>query len=163
MKWNLQSLFTGESVHLPIRDELDFTEFEFQGQHPFPDPVLVEGAASAAGGIVILRATVTYQFHGCCDRCLAPFERDGRFNAEHILVTSTEEESDDLVVLDQFMLDLDDLIQADLWMDLPTKSLCRNDCRGLCPHCGKDLNEGLCGCSEKEVDPRLEALRQWID
>ena len=163
MKWNLQALFTGETVHLPMEDDLDLSGFEFQGQRPFSTPVHVSGAASAAGGIVILRATVTYRFDGCCDRCLAPFQRDGRFDVEHILVTSTEEESDELVVLDHFMLDLDDLIQADLWMDLPTKSLCRNDCRGLCPHCGKDLNEGLCGCSEKQVDPRLEALRQWID
>ena len=45
--------------------------------------------------------------------------------------------------------------------------LCREDCRGLCPHCGKDLNEGLCGCRSAEpedpVDARLAALKQLLD
>ena len=61
------------------------------------------------------------------------------------------------------------LLQSDypnqrLWEEfslaLPVKPLCRPDCRGLCPECGKNLNEGACGCSRDSGDPRLAALRQ---
>ena len=52
---------------------------------------------------------------------------------------------------------------TDLLLALPTKHLCREDCRGLCPHCGKNLNEGLCGCREDKVDPRLAVLAQLMD
>ena len=52
-------------------------------------------------------------------------------------------------------------MEADLILSLPSKVLCREDCRGLCPHCGKDQNEGLCGCKPQAADPRLEALGQW--
>ena len=52
---------------------------------------------------------------------------------------------------------------TDLLLALPTKHLCREDCRGLCPRCGKNLNEGLCGCREDKVDPRLAVLAQLMD
>ena len=50
----------------------------------------------------------------------------------------------------------------DIVMGLPTKVLCKDDCRGLCPDCGKDLNLGDCGCQKKEVDPRLAALADLL-
>ena len=54
-------------------------------------------------------------------------------------------------------MDLDELVRADLLLELPTKVLCREDCKGLCPKCGKDLNFGPCDC-KKEIDPRWQAL-----
>ncbi|MBP3388937.1 MAG: DUF177 domain-containing protein, partial [Clostridia bacterium] len=62
-----------------------------------------------------------------------------------------------------FRLPLDDLVEMDVLLALPSKNLCRPDCRGLCLYCGKNLNEGLCGCRKEAVDPRLEILRQLID
>ena len=57
-------------------------------------------------------------------------------------------------------LDLNALLWEEFSLALPVKPLCRPDCRGLCPKCGKNLNEGACGCSSDEGDPRLAALRQ---
>ena len=57
---------------------------------------------------------------------------------------------------------LDEVVVTDLLLALPTKHLCREDCRGLCPHCGKNLNEGECGC-RPDVDPRLAVLEQLLD
>lgn len=163
MKWNVRSLFTGETERLPIRDRLDLSKWEFQGHFPLRDPVEAEGEAVAAGGIVQLKVRVRYRFEAVCDRCLAPVVREGDVTAEHILVTSAEDEdSDDFVVVEDFQLDLDELVGEDIWLELPSKTLCREDCRGLCPHCGYNLNEGLCGCSEKAVDPRLEVLKQLM-
>ena len=58
---------------------------------------------------------------------------------------------------------VDDLVEEDLILDQPSKVLCSEECRGLCPMCGKDLNEGSCDCRRETVDPRLAALQQLLD
>lgn len=57
------------------------------------------------------------------------------------------------------VLDVAALLWEEFALALPVKPLCSPDCRGVCPVCGKNLNEGPCGCSSDEGDPRLAALR----
>ena len=57
------------------------------------------------------------------------------------------------------VLDVSALVWEEFSLALPVKPLCSSDCRGVCPVCGKNLNEGPCGCSSDEGDPRLAALR----
>lgn len=57
-------------------------------------------------------------------------------------------------------LDLEAFLWEEFSLALPVKPLCRPDCKGLCPSCGKNLNEGPCACSPEEGDPRFAALRQ---
>ena len=83
---------------------------------------------------------------------------------EHILVVSlNHEDNDSFVLIDNYQLPLDELVEEDLILDQPSKRLCKEDCRGLCPQCGKNQNEGSCGCEQKTVDPRLAALQQLLD
>jgi uncharacterized protein len=124
----------------------------------------VVGAITVRAGVVQLSAKATFVYHGRCDRCLSAFERTYDVPLEHILVATLEdEENDDYILLDQYQLDLADLTMADILLELPYKSLCREDCRGLCSKCGKNLNEGECGCETKEIDPRLEPLRALLE
>ncbi len=157
-------LFMGEATSLPIDTALDFSQVEFQGGCPFTDPVRVTGAVTVRAGVVQLSARAGLVFHGACDRCLTPYAKTYDIPLEHTLVTTLEnEENDDYILLDNYQLDLTDLVMADILLELPYKSLCREDCRGLCPMCGKDLNEGLCGCNRKSVDPRLAVLGQLLE
>lgn len=157
-------LFMGEANSLAIDTELDFSQVEYQGGCPIPDPVRVVGTVTARAGVVTLSARAGFVFCGACDRCLTPFTKTYDIPLEHTLVTTLEnEENDDYILLDNYQLNLDDLVLADVLLELPYKSLCREDCRGLCPMCGKDLNEGLCGCNRKSVDPRLAVLGQLLD
>lgn len=55
----------------------------------------------------------------------------------------------------------DDELAGAIALALPMRLLCRPDCRGLCPHCGADLNEGSCGCEAEYIDPRLAALKNF--
>ena len=159
-----RSLFMGEINHLPIDTELDFSQVEFQGMYPFPEAVRVVGEIRVRAGVVLLSARARFVFHGQCDRCLSPFTQTYDVPLEHTLVATLEdEENDDYILLDQYQLDLADLTMADILLELPYKSLCREDCRGLCPMCGKNLNEGLCGCTHKSVDPRLDVLGQLLE
>ena len=159
-----RSLFVGEATSLPIDTELDFSQVEYQGACPFAEPVRVTGAVTVRAGVVQLTARAAFVFHGRCDRCLGTFEKAYDVPLEHILVNTLEdEENDDYILLDQYQLDLADLTMADILLELPYKNLCREDCQGLCPMCGKNLNEGLCGCTRKSVDPRLAVLGQLLE
>ena len=164
MLLQLQSLFTGEVKRLPIDTECDLSELDFFGSRPFRRPAKVQGEVVSSAGIVTLRAVVTTRFEGACDRCAAPLDREDVLPIEHVLVTSVNnEENDDLVLIENFRLPLDELVEMDVLLSLPSKNLCRPDCRGLCPRCGHNLNDGPCGCEQKETDPRLDVLRQLIE
>ena len=164
MLMQCRPLFMGEVNSLPIDTELDFSQVEFQGGYPFREPIRIHGAVTVRAGVVTLSAQVGFVYHGACDRCLTPFTKTYDIPLEHTLVTTLEnEENDDFILLDNYQLNLDDLVLADVLLELPYKSLCREDCRGLCPLCGKNLNEGLCGCNRKSVDPRLAILGQLLE
>ena len=60
------------------------------------------------------------------------------------------------------MLDLVELMREQFVLALPMKPLCAEDCRGLCPECGTNLNKGQCGCTPRWEDPRLAALKSLL-
>ena len=99
-----------------------------------------------------------------CDRCLSDvpvkiildFTRTV-FSPE---VTDSEILDDsDLGVMDGYQLDIEVLVYNELLMNQPEKVLCKSDCKGICKKCGKDLNEGECGCDTFVPDPRMAALQ----
>jgi uncharacterized protein len=75
-----------------------------------------------------------------------------------------EEDSEDpeAFTLDGDWLDVDDVLETAFILDMETKFLCREDCKGVCPECGRNLNEGPCVCRKKS-DPRLAVLEQLLD
>ena len=158
-----RSLFMGDVKTIPIDTEWDFSQVEFYGIHPFKQPVRVVGEITNRAGVVTLSVRAKFTFDGQCDRCLTPFSCEYDIPVEHTLVTTLENEDSDYILLDNYQLALDELVQADILLELPYKNLCREDCRGLCPQCGKNLNEGLCGCTTKSVDPRLAVLQQLLN
>lgn len=97
-----------------------------------------------------------------CDRCLTrvdiPIELtfDEAIDEEVILhPTDTDEYS----YLSGYELDTDILIGNEILINWPVKILCKEDCKGICPKCGKDLNQGDCGCDTFEPDPRMAVLK----
>ena len=98
-----------------------------------------------------------------CDRCLRPFRQELSLPVETLLAETLEdEENDAIVLLENGEVDLDELFTTALVLAMDSKHVCRADCKGLCPRCGADLNEGPCAC-RPETDPRLAALAQLLD
>jgi uncharacterized protein len=104
-----------------------------------------------------------------CSRCLEPFSWpvDAEFDLRYQPHTQNsgegerEVEEDDLTTAfyDNDEIDLGQLMQEQFYLSLPMKPLCSDDCKGLCPTCGTNLNRGACDCSNQWVDPRFDALR----
>ena len=115
----------------------------------FSNPITVRGAIVNRAGIVSLKYSAEFTLHICCDRCLIEFDRDYCFDFEHILVRSLSNDNDDseeYIVTETDELDMDELVLTDCLLSLPSKMLCKEDCKGLCPKCGADLNQGECNC-----------------
>ncbi len=143
---------------------LDLTDVDFYGNHPFPTPVQVNGIVENFAGIVLLKATAQFVFSAPCDRCAEPVEQATQVSFEHVVVTQVEdEENDGFVVAEQMQLDAEELLRDNLILWMPSKVLCKPDCKGLCDQCGKNLNEGECGCKKSTVDPRLAALGSLLN
>ena len=73
------------------------------------------------------------------------------------------EENDEYLVVPDGLVNLDELVYADVVLELPSKNVCSEDCRGLCECCGANLNHGACGCKKPSVDPRLSALQDLLE
>jgi uncharacterized protein len=81
----------------------------------------------------------------------------------HTLVVALESgENDAFLEVPNMRLNLDELVEEDVNLALPSKYLCDEDCKGLCMKCGKNLNDGQCNC-KKDVDPRFAALLSLLD
>ena len=72
------------------------------------------------------------------------------------------DDNDEYIVVEDNVLDLTELVCEDIILSLPTRFLCREDCKGICSKCGKNLNEGKCDC-KKDIDPRMAALLELLE
>ena len=74
------------------------------------------------------------------------FDREFAYDFEHVVVQSVNAENDEYIVAENEKVDVNKIALSDLVLELPTKMLCSEDCKGLCPVCGCDLNESECNC-----------------
>lgn len=164
MVLDLRQLFSGEDRSLPLDAEFDLSDIEFSGVFPIKTPVRITGEILSKTGIVSLSAVISVQYEADCDRCGTPTVKHYRFPVEKTLVTelANGEENDEMLVLKDMKLDLYELVLTEVVLAIPTKHLCREDCRGVCATCGKNLNEGDCDCREAVGDPRLAVLKQLL-
>lgn len=162
MRMDCQSLFDVIGEKKTLRLSLDFGKEELYGRFPFVTPVELEGEIENRAGVVKLVFHVKFCLALCCDRCLKELRRDFAYSFDHTLVRSRNTDNDEYVVCEDGFLDLWELTRTDLLLELPVKILCSPDCKGLCPHCGTDLNVGSCECEKKEIDPRLAPLSQLL-
>lgn len=155
---DLKALFAGDS---PIQVDYSFRPEE--DQLPNVSLVHVTGRLVNEADIVMSQLSASFEMPLLCDRCMSEYVAQYNFPVEHVLVTSLNHEDEDrFILVEQGQLDVDELVVSDILLSLPMKHLCRPDCKGLCPTCGRNLNEGPCGC-KKPIDPRLEALGKLLE
>lgn len=130
---------------IPLEELRDYSEGE-----SFAAPISIKGSIINRAGMVSLDFACSVSFRHTCDRCLDSFVRDYSFEFEHILTKDRADPDDDSVYCEGGALDLTELTVSDIFAELPTKILCAEDCKGLCPICGKNLNLGGCGCNAEE-------------
>jgi uncharacterized protein len=153
----------GESVSYSV--SVDLSDLQYGTSYPVTEPVLASGTVRNTAGVLVMKGLITTCIHGTCDRCAADFDREMEIPIDAVLVTelANEENEDEWVFpLDGDSADLEDIVRTTFVLNMDSKLLCSDDCKGLCCRCGKNLNDGPCGC-QKEIDPRLAALKQLLN
>lgn len=145
----LREIFQIEGMHLPVDYTISLEELSEVRGYTFAAPVSVQGEFSNRAGIVTLKYTVSCTLDAVCDRCLAELRRDYSYDFSHTVVPSLQSEGDiydAYLVAQHDSIDMNETAISDLLLMLPTKMLCREDCKGLCDICGCNLNETTCDC-----------------
>lgn len=160
---NFKELFEVDGLSHDIDHESDMADVELYGVHPFAKPVKIKGRIANRAGVVSMEADASVQIETVCDRCAAPVVEELTVKMKHTFVpASYESTNDEYIIVPDSHYDLDVLAREDVLLSLPTKFLCKEDCKGICSRCGKNLNEGPCDC-KKEVDPRLASLLSLLE
>lgn len=165
MLLDLSTLKDRPGSSVPFQLDLDLHELEFGGSRPVTEPVHAEGEVRNTAGVFVLSGTVGTTLHGVCDRCAADVVRRVEYPLHAVfaneLANDDGEEDIWLFLLENGCADLDDVVTTAFVLSMDSKLLCKDDCKGLCCRCGKDLNDGPCDC-QPEIDPRLAVLRQLL-
>lgn len=161
---DLKRIFATENSVLEINHSLDMSDVDFMGNYPLKTPIKVTGSVSNKASVVSLKLTIEYIFAADCDRCGVFAQHNHTVYVDKLLATAIErQESDTIITVPDMKLDVDEFVYSEVILDLPSKHLCNENCKGICFKCGKNLNEGECGCDTREVDPRLAKLMELLD
>ena len=130
----------------------------------FAEPINVTGYVKNMAGYMVLSADVRVSYSTVCARCIEPVSNVLEISFEKDIASSGDvsDENDDYIIIEDKKLDLLPTVEEEIMLEMPSRTLCKEDCLGLCPKCGKNLNEGDCDCAKKEVDPRLAILKTLL-
>ena len=165
MMLGLSKIIETPGASVPFSTLVDLSDLCYGVSYPVTEPVAAEGIVRNTAGVLVMTGSIKTTIHGICDRCAANFDREIDFPIDVVLVTelANEENEDEWVFpLEGDSADLDDIVRTVFVLNLDSKLLCDEDCKGLCHRCGKNLNDGPCNC-QKELDPRFAALRQLLE
>lgn len=163
MRLDLKNIIHVPGAELPFSFQLDLSDLDFYGAWPICEPVTVTGVVRNRAEMLELEATLSSNLHLNCDSCGRPFERMMTVSVQRLLATELEqEEEDEIILLSGTELDLDAVMTDEFSSQWIPNHLCREDCKGRCPRCGADLNEGPCQC-KPEADSRFAVLAQLLE
>ncbi|WP_010252323.1 YceD family protein [Acetivibrio cellulolyticus] len=163
MKVDISNILKVNGASLDVELEEVLEDFTALGdEFIFDSPVKFKCRFTNMGGIVKLEGHFTTGYVVKCSRCL----NDVRSLVEADLKEEFAEEGqikdDDSYEYTDKVIVLDKVLKDNIILNLPAKQICSEDCKGLCPECGTDLNNETCSCSKEELDPRMEALKDFF-
>ncbi|MBQ9744123.1 MAG: DUF177 domain-containing protein [Clostridia bacterium] len=133
----------------------------------FASTAHVKGTVVNNAGYMTLELTAELCYTTHCARCLKDISGKFILKFNRTVANSgtlQDEDNDAYVIMKNGKLDIDRELVEELLLEFPSRFLCEEECAGLCPKCGKDLNFGPCDCpKKKEIDPRLAILQKLLE
>jgi len=129
-------------------------------------PLEVDLKATEVGDSVLVRGTLATTVRQACRRCLEPVEQEVNEHVDLLFASPVDDEDNVADDGEVYPLpargddvDLTDAVREQVLLQVPQFTLCREECRGLCPQCGTDLNEGACECVPEQGSSPWDALK----
>ncbi len=165
MEWNLLPVLNCDGKQMPVDVSLALDAQPEDGFRILSD-VTLRGNIVNVGGSLDLTLEGRVSVERICDRCAEPFLEELVFPVQERLkkVDTLDEgnQDPDILFIEGSSIDLAQLAYSGIYMSLSSKALCRADCKGLCPICGKNQNLGECSCDQRSTDPRFDVLDQLL-
>ena len=161
---NLSNIFTRGETEKQLDLEFDFSNENVSYDAAFEQPVKTSMFLKKGSSETFIKLTVQATARCSCAKCLKLFDKEFSFSQEFVVTPADLTDPDsEIPVNSNNILDVKQLVLQELSLEIPSVMLCREDCEGLCPKCGRP-KEDNCGCQlEERVDPRLLILKQLLD
>ncbi|MFP4019997.1 MAG: YceD family protein [Halanaerobium sp.] len=136
--------------------ELEFHNLEFANREiEIEKPIELELEIFNTRDSFVVEGKLKAELILSCSRCLQKYSSPVELDiSEEVLKSEMEDEEE---------LYLDEIVVDNIILSLPMKPLCSDNCKGICPKCGQDLNEGECDCEVEALDPRLAKLKDFYN
>ena len=162
MRLNLREIIEIPGGSVPFECKLETEGLDFPSIKEYKGKPYAEGRVYNEAGVLKLEGLLQAEMTCICDRCGTEFESIKETPLDATIVEEDSEDNPELFVLEGDEIDLSEILSTCFILDMETKFLCREDCKGLCSTCGKNLNLGPCEC-RKPIDPRFAVLEQLLD
>ena len=163
MRLNLREIINVPGGSVSFDYEPDVSDLDFETVTGYYSPLKAKGSIKNEAGVLTLRAELDCGLVCVCARCLEEFEKHIELHTEAVIAEEAQDEDNpDIFFLDGDYIDVDEVIVTAFVLNMDQRFLCREDCKGLCDKCGKNLNDGPCDC-KAETDPRLAVLGQLLE
>ncbi|MBI4744881.1 MAG: DUF177 domain-containing protein [Actinobacteria bacterium] len=139
-----------------------------KGKKDFAEPVRINFIVENVKSGILVKGWVEGCLLSNCDRCLKEFKQPLKVDVEEVyyfseaLSEDREVDEDEIFKVVNNKINLESLIRQAFVLNIPIKLLCNEECKGLCPICGVNLNEKNCGCKKDRIDPRLVKLKELL-
>lgn len=163
---NISDILKVYGAVINIDGDISLPETVFLGEaFVFDTPVHIEGSITNNGKALELEAECRGVMSVHCARCTKQIQKDFKFKVnEHFMRDDGEVTADeDIILFEGYEIDITDIVVNHFLMNVSARYVCAEDCKGLCPTCGKDLNEGGCGCDSETIDPRWAGLADILN
>ncbi len=147
----------------------------FQGEHTIDlsgveldvelnQPVSVRGNVTNTGDGFLVQGEISYTYRTNCNRCLESISGSGSVELTEQFALYAPLETDESCYLFQGdLIDLCDCLREQVFLSLPMKYTCKDDCRGLCSQCGQNLNYQDCNCHNDNFNPQFNKLKSLLN
>lgn len=162
MLLDLRKIIEMPGGSVPFSVELDPQDLNFASVKEHLSCPKAEGRVFNEAGVLHMEGECRAEMLCSCDRCGKDFTMEKLTQLRATIVEEDTGDDPELFLLDGDGVDIEDMVRTLFILDMETKFLCREDCKGLCSTCGKDLNLGPCDCGKK-IDPRFAVLEQLLD
>ncbi|WP_242826507.1 YceD family protein [Caldisalinibacter kiritimatiensis] len=163
---DINELLQGVEIHQEIDEKLTIDNISVNGRDlEILEPIEIKADIYNTDDGIFLSGKLIYIYSENCARCLKEFKNkvETKISAKIVGKNEDIDEYEVIIYHSEGKFNLEDIVITFVNLSLPMRVLCKDDCKGLCPKCGKNLNEGECNCEVDNVDPRLEKLKELFD
>ncbi len=162
---NLNKFLSSDNISYNYKDNFIIDDEDFLEKTHLNKTIVFNGDFFKVENSILLTGTVKYTYAEKCARCLEEFDNSVETKFEAVVVQRNydDEESDEIkLVIEEGCVNLDETIKQLVYLSMPMKSVCKSDCKGICPACGVNLNVEECKCQNKITDPRFDKLKNLL-